>query len=244
MHLLFTGCSFVAGDALAWDLFYPNLPWSIHSPHQLDYAVKRRPYTLAAQTAELVGADSWTDISKDGQSNMGIAHHTLDWLSQNLRDDLVVCIGWTEPIRRMVWDGFWINMSVHALTEDPKLPPEFRRYIMETIVARSEEDHQLDYLTSVYLLNNWLSAHKVAAVQWRSMGEPFQQTPGLARVNSQITGEWLTEPQGPSWHSFMQAKDRCAADNLHPNRAEVARHAERIARAIDHSALNQTGNSR
>jgi hypothetical protein len=232
MHLLFTGCSFVAGDALAWDLFYPNENWSIHSPYQEEYAVKRRPYTLAARCAQLVGADTWTDISRDGMSNMAIAHHTLDWLSRNPHDDLVVCVGWTEPIRRMVWDGFWINMSVHALTDDPRLPREFRQYIESAIVLRSEEDHQLDYLTSVYLLNNWLAAHGVRSVQWRSMGEPFTPPPGLALPSTQVTGQWLTPPQGPSWHTLMQEADRCGPDNLHPNRVEVARHAARIARMI------------
>lgn len=244
MHLVFSGCSFVEGEALCWREFYrEEAPLIIaRDPRYADYVQRREPLTLAARTAALMDS-SYTDISHDGMSNLGIAHRTIEWLEANSHEDTCVCIGWTEPIRRMVWDGFWINMSVHALN-DPKLPKEFRSFVEHAILTRPEEDHLLDYLTSVYLLNNYFQAKGIRSVQWRSMGDPFDPLLGLAKPKSLVVGQWLTDPNGPSWHNLMTDDQRISPNNLHPNQAEVACHADRIARAIEQQDLNQIGNCR
>lgn len=244
MHLVFSGCSFVEGEALCWQEFYGEEPPRIiaRDARHADYQLRREPRTLAARTAALVGC-GYTNISHDGMSNLGIAHRTIEWLESTSHEDLTVCVGWTEPIRRMVWDGFWINMSVHAF-DDPKLPKEFRSFVEQAILTRPEEDHLLDYLTSVYLLNNYLQARNIRSVQWRSMGDPFDPLPGLADPKNLVVGQWLTDPNGPSWHNLMSDDQRISPNNLHPNQAEVARHAARIARAIEQAALNQIGSCR
>jgi hypothetical protein len=177
-----------------------------------------------------VGAQAH-DISHDGMSNQAIAHRTIEWLESHGHEDTVVCVGWTEPIRRMVWDGFWINVSVHAF-EDPRLPPGFRDYIEKGIITRPDEEHNLEYISSMYLLNSYLQSRAIPSVQWRSMGLEFAALPGLARPDAMVTGSWLGSPTGASWHDFMGPADRISPDNQHPNQAEVQRHAARIAEQI------------
>jgi hypothetical protein len=232
VHLVFAGCSFVEGEALCWQEFYEEEPPLIiaRDPRHAEYCARRQPYTLAARTAALMDS-SYTDISHDGMSNLAIAHRTIEWLEANGHKDTCVCVGWTEPIRRMVWDGFWINMSIHAFN-DPRLPKEFRSFVEQAIVARPNQDHWLDYLTSVYLLNNYFRARGIRSVQWRSMGEPFDPLPGLADPTALVDGHWLTDPNGPSWHNLMTDAQRISPGNLHPNQREVAAHAERIYRNI------------
>jgi hypothetical protein len=131
----------------------------------------------------------------------------------------------------MVWDGFWINVSVHAF-DDPQLPPAFRDYIEKGILTRPDEEHQLEYLSSMYLLNSYLQSRNIQSVQWRSMGAEFKPPAGLAHPDRMITGRWLGSPTGVSWHDFMGPSDRISKTNQHPNMQEVQRHAQRIAEQI------------
>lgn len=221
MHLLFVGCSWVAGDAVAWDLICPGAEWRIDSPLYRDYCSARKPYTLAHLTAQRLGC-SYTDLSRDGISNLSIALEALDYIRSYRGDDLVVCAGWTDPARRRAWENDqWIDLGIQYL-DDPHLPREWREYIRHAIVLRSEQDHLQDYAVACGLL-----AHVDRLVQWRSVGEPVD--PAGLSIDSK---GWLSEPWGASWHSRLASEDRISTENLHPNRAEVARHAARIAERI------------
>jgi hypothetical protein len=230
MHLLFTGCSWVAGDALAWDLLYPGETWSLGTPRYRQYSLDRKPYTLAHLTADQLSA-TYTDISLDGMSNLGLALEAIKWIDQYRGgyDRLVVCVGWTDPTRRRVWDrNQWIDLSVQYL-EDPKLSHEFREYIRHAIVLRDPQDHYQDYLSAQLLLGSALLAKGIRSVQWRSVGEPFEPPEGLRAV---AQAGWLSDPYGPSWNTLLSDGLRISKTNLHPNRDEVAAHATRIAKRI------------
>lgn len=232
MQLIFAGCSFVTGQALCWQEVYgePAPRILARDPRYAEYVRLRRPWTLAEKTAQLVGAGA-VDISHDGMSNQAIAHRTIEWLERNGHEDRVVCVGWTEPIRRMVWDGFWINVSVNAF-EDPQLPADFRDYIEKGIVSRPDEEHNLEYISSMYLLNSYLRSRAIPSVQWRSMGLEFAALAGLAQPEAMITGAWLGSPTGISWHQHMRPADYISPVNQHPNLEEVQRHAARLAEQI------------
>jgi hypothetical protein len=230
MHLLFTGCSWVAGDAIAWDLLYPGEPWVIGTSRYKQYRLDRKPYTLAHLTAGQLAA-TYTDISLDGMSNLSMALEAIKWIDQYRGgyDQLVVCAGWTDPCRRRVWDRYrWIDLSVQYL-EDPKLSREFREYIRHNIILRDPQDHYQDYLTAQLLLGSALLAKGIRSVQWRSVGEPFEPPEGLRAV---VREAWLSDPYGASWNTLLAPEERISKTNLHPNREEVARHAARIAERI------------
>jgi len=223
MHLLFVGCSWVAGDALAWDLLYPGETWRIGTSQYQQYCLDRRPYTLAHLTAGLVSA-TYTDLSRDGISNHSMALEAREFILKYPGDDLVVCVGWTDPARRRVWDhDRWIDLGLQYL-DDPKLPRQWREYIRHSIVLRTDQDHLQDYLTACAILADL----PVRLVQWRSVGTSFDPL-GLPHVDAQ---GWISDPYGDSWHSRLTPSQRISPTNLHPNRLEVLAHADRIAARI------------
>ena len=262
MKLLFNGCSFVAGDALTWHLHYPDIDPDLHiwgrKPHPKysaqdikmlsdRYWRELRPRdNLAAQVSRLTGLEA-IDISADGNSNRSIALSTIAYISEH-PGDYWVCTGWTEPTRRTVWDPTadqWINLSLHRL-EDPQLPNRLRRYIHSNLVEAPEQDHILDYATSLITLNSWLAGRVQGHTQWRSMGPsgPVDclnrrsqygvDVPSLEQILD--PKDWL-EPGPdpwcqPSWFYQLGSEDCISASNRHPNLAAVERFARKISDKI------------
>lgn len=262
MKLLFNGCSFVAGDALTWHQHYPDIDPDLHiwgrRPHPRysaqdiktlsdRYWRELRPRdNLAAQVSKLTGLEA-IDISADGNSNTAIAQSTMAWVTEH-PDQYCLCIGWTETIRRTVWEpgpNQWINLSLHRL-EDSQLPRRFRDYINLNIVSAPEPDHCLDYLQNLFMLNSWARAQGIHVIQWRSMG--LQGNPPALDARTQYgvqiadpkrvlsTSAWLdTGPEpwwGPSWFEQLTPQLTISATNLHPNLASVQAQAAKIAERI------------
>lgn len=262
MKLLFNGCSFVAGDCLTWRQHYPDIDPDLHiwgrqphpkySPDQIRsisnhyWRVLRPQDNLAAQVSRLTGLEA-VDISADGNSNTAIAQSTVSWLAAN-PGPYIICIGWTEPTRRMVWEqgvDQWINLSFHRL-EDSQLPRRFRDYIHLNLVSAPEADHSLDYVQNLVLLNSWARANGYPLVQWRSMGPQGHQACMTAHTDYGVRaidprtvldpGTWLrSEPEpwwGASWFDQLSAQDKISAQNHHPNLSAVQAQAAKIAERI------------
>lgn len=262
MKLLFNGCSFVAGDFLTWHQHYPDIDPDIYiwgrqrhpslTQNQLKqltdhYWRELRPRdNLAQQVSRLTGLEA-IDISSDGNSNTAIAQSTIAYISEH-PGDYQICIGWTEPTRRMVWEaevGQWINLSLHRL-EDPRLPRRYRDYVNLNLVSAPEADHSLDYVQNLVMLNSWAQSQGLPIIQWRSMGPQGVQPCMLARTEYGVATldprrvldpmTWLelsSEPWwGRSWFDQLGPGQTISPTNLHPNipavRAQAAKIAERI----------------
>ena len=95
--LLFSGCSFVAGDAIVWDKYFPDIRWEqainrepnthkVYSQSEiqekyLHYVKFIRPlHSLAAQVNTLRGGGPFVDLATDGASNDSIAHSVISYL--------------------------------------------------------------------------------------------------------------------------------------------------------------------
>jgi hypothetical protein len=254
MKLLFNGCSFTAGDLVTWHLHYPDIDSQQHiwegKPHarysRAEIMTRAQIYTqqlrsqnnLSAVTASLTGLPV-VDLAVDGASNQSIAQGTIDWITRN-PDEYCVCIGWTEPARRLIWDGGnWVTLSVARL-QDRNLPPQWRRYIDTAIVAINDATHQLDYYNSALLLYSWLTSRNIPVVFWRSMGTaftlPLQGGPYSSPVSDPATQwrdrVWLDSFNGVSWQGRLTPADWINSKNSHPNRAAVGRQAELIAARV------------
>lgn len=271
--VVFNGCSFVAGDALTWDRHYPDVDvdrhiWSreTHPTYSAQdikamsdhYWTNLRPLdNLPTQTARLLGSTA-VDLSQDGNSNRAIAISTIDYLSQlDCLDGVTVCIGWTEPTRRLVWDaeiGQLINLSIHRLI-DRAMPRIFRDYINLAIVSADEMDHVIDYITHVQLLTSYLESRSINYVFWRSMGQPIDTAP-LARItqygtrsfNPQRTldhSRWLAldqhaEPwKSSSWFEQLTPTDTISNFNRHPNLSAVSKMSHRLADRLAELAVKK-----
>jgi hypothetical protein len=258
MKLLFNGCSFTAGDLITWHQHYPDI-----TSDQLYARVSHPRYTreeitefaqhyqqvlrprdnLAATTAGLLNLDS-VDLSQDGASNQSIAHTTISWVDQN-PGDYCLCIGWTEPARRLIWDGAaWVTLSAQRL-RDRQLPPHIARWIEAAIVNSHDSTHHLDYYSSVLLLYNWARARGLPLIFWRSMGEPFTLPTGcgwsssISSPSAQLSTDiWLDGFNGDSWLSRMHSDDWIAEHNSHPNSTAMLAQAQRIKRHFLDRSLN------
>ena len=118
--LLFNGCSFVAGDEIAWDKYclekkgrlldwrktwadpeFKNQPAVLNDFMAYYGATYRKLHNLPMATSLQLGLEK-IDISEDGNSNDNIAISTIAYLISKPieeRKQYHVCIGWTTPSR-------------------------------------------------------------------------------------------------------------------------------------------------
>lgn len=184
--LLINGCSMVAGDAISWHNYYPDVDWndyiSVRKSHPVythdeitkmyvKYAFElRRLENLGGQLGKNLGFEV-VDLSEDGNSNHNICMTTISYLSElspEERKNYHVFIGWTEITRRLISDkGVYSNITIGHLSL-----PSFKHlnnYIKETIINRSDIDHLLDYFHNVISLQNYLKANNISYTFWNPL---------------------------------------------------------------------------
>jgi len=190
--ILLNGCSFVAGDALTWNIHHPDIDWvkyiasrkihPIYSTNQIEqyrihYNSNLRPVdNLKGQLEKLLTTDV-TDISVDGNSNDNIAMTTIGFLNRlslEERQQYHVCIGWTEFTRRIKWlveRRLFFNLTCAHL--DDKSYKEYREYIKETIINPDTKDHFYNFFKNVFLLQSYLKSNNISYTFWKSLGKIF-----------------------------------------------------------------------
>jgi hypothetical protein len=183
--LVFNGCSLVAGDAITWDMHYPDIDWDKHiysrSNHdtyssqeieqkRIDYMFNLRKLdNLSGQVGKILGLPV-DDLSVDGNTNQNICMTTISFLSKlsiEERKQYHVCIGWTEPSRRTKWDpklNEFSNLNVHSKYDF------FSNYIKEVIFKSHEIDHSINYLHNVITLQSYLRSNGITYTFWNSLG--------------------------------------------------------------------------
>jgi hypothetical protein len=182
--LLFNGCSFVAGDDLGWNYSNghptdsPKL-WNIHKEN-------RKAWNLSAKCAAELNTSA-VDLSIDGNSNCNISFKTINYiqtLSVEEKNNLHVCIGWTDPYRFLHFIEFKSTfdnihpISMHVDKESTwfknsywiKLFEYISEYTKAIVKYKKNIDSFLPYLSEVLLLENFLIANNITYTFWRSLG--------------------------------------------------------------------------
>lgn len=190
-RILFNGCSFVAGDAVAWNqyclthnkyninwkdgfgynpkrtsdelLFYQNYRSNYRKEHNLPYYISKNLNM------------NKEDISNDGNSNDMIALSTIMHLlnkSPDERKQYHVCIGWSSKARVMKFnkvDGEMANLniqSVNSIQQDSTITD----YALAAIGNAYNEDFFINFIKNIILLENFLIANNITYTFFKAMG--------------------------------------------------------------------------
>ena len=191
--LLFNGCSFMAGDALAWKQYCiskgkSEIDWDTfwlqnHSlpevnefvwEYRFDY---RRLHNLPTAVATHLSA-SRIDISEDGNSNDSIAISTIAYLlskTSEERKQFHVCIGWSSNSRFIKYIeqiNSFTNLHIHHV--GGRHSQDEIRYLqdyIDIVFAKStDEDIWLNYVKNVMLLENFLISNGITYTFYRALG--------------------------------------------------------------------------
>jgi len=184
--LLFSGCSFVAGDELVWDNYCKDIllknpveyTWSVFhkdkafDEHYLGYIDYRKNFNVAGQVGNAFNT-SVIDISMDGNNNTRIALSVIKKLLEKTPEDARqwhVCVGWTSLIRRIIWSKKENKFrSVNPRHYGNSDYSEFHSYIKEGIINVTPYDHNLHFIHDVMLLENFLKARGITYTFWLSL---------------------------------------------------------------------------
>jgi hypothetical protein len=188
--ILFNGCSFVAGDAVAWDRYCMEkfgevLPWG-EAQHllnarmanaMLDYRFNwRRQYNLPKQTADLLSAEV-VDLSEDGNSNDNIALSTIAYLlnkSPKERAQYHVCIGWSALLRLLKYNPYtnrFVTLHIqHSQGIDDPSMSKLAGFVEHAITRSTDSDFVVNYVRNIMLLENFLIANNITYTFFRALG--------------------------------------------------------------------------
>jgi hypothetical protein len=181
--LLFSGCSFVAGDEVVWKQYcYENSiehTWNdfnedhaMFEIHYLAYIEYRKQFNLGGQVGKAFNSPV-IDLSMDGLNNTRIALSVTKKILEKTPEDarrFHVCVGWTSLLRRIKWSKIQQKfISVSSGHYNRKQYSEFHPYIKEEIVNNSQYDHNLHFIQDVMLLENFLKARGITYTFWLSL---------------------------------------------------------------------------
>jgi hypothetical protein len=187
--ILFSGCSFMAGDELVWEQFQKEYgkelrPWHWKQPNydevifRFEYRKYRKRFNLPAVVSGISGCD-WVDISGDGKSNTGITLETISYLnncSKEERQQFHVIIGWTCISRILKYSPsqkHFLNLSAQHYsdrTEDPN-KEALKEHIKTQILSGDDQDFILDYIKNVMFLENYLISNNISYTFYRAHDE-------------------------------------------------------------------------
>jgi len=185
---LFSGCSFTAGDELVWDKYckdillltnpieytwdYSHKEYEVFATHYPNYEEYRKKFNIPGQVGNAFNK-SVIDISVDGNSNTEIALSVIKKILEKTPEETEnfhVCVGWTSVLRRFKWfkkQGKFVtaHTSHYTINKFSEIHP----YIKEAMVNVSVYDHNLQFISDVMLLENFLKARGISYTFWLSL---------------------------------------------------------------------------
>jgi len=191
--LLFNGCSFMAGDEIAWAQYCiskgkPVIDWNTFwlqnfrdpdvnefvGEYRFDY---RRLHNLPMAVATHL-ASSRIDISEDGNSNDCIALSTIAYLLSKTpeeRKQFHVCVGWSSNSRFLKYINrvnLFTNIHVNHVggRHGQEELRDVQDYIDIVFAQSTDEDFWLNYVKNVMLLENFLISNNITYTFYRALG--------------------------------------------------------------------------
>jgi hypothetical protein len=208
------------------------------------------------------------DVSSDGNSNDMIALNTINYilsLPKDERSNHHAVIGWTSAYRRMKFfaeNSCFVNLNVHHIDEIFTRPSRtthqamiesFKNYIKTELVESANEDHYINYIKNVMLLENFLIANNITYTFYRAIGsvhdcivrphtfQPIWTGPLIDKEISDPTC-WLQfihdekyPHLGSAWTSAIldnNSSNFISNDNRHPNLKAVENFADILSDKI------------
>jgi hypothetical protein len=265
--LICNGCSFMAGDEIAWDQFckennkgvYDFRTAMVKDPSIIySYLEYRANYNLPMSVAKLLGTNR-IDVSSDGNSNDMIAINTINYIlsiPKEERKNYHVLIGWSTSTRRMKFfakNSCFVNLNIHHLSDPPPELEIFKNYITSIILEADNEDHYINYIKNIMLLENFLIANDITYTFYRALGTEhdctarshvFQPTWTGSFRDKEISNSkcWIKfNPDngyphiGASWTQewLNDPSDFVSTKNLHPNLKAMEHFAKIVAASIE-----------
>jgi len=184
--IILNGCSWVAGDEIAWDLFCEQ-----HNLVGEDYAsflerggdpelfskyqnVFRKDYNQASYLKRYLNTEI-IDLSTDGMSNDALALSTIDYilsLPKEQRSNYHVIVAWTLVHRLLTFlNPHWENIHVGHIENglDSRMK-KYERKIEPLVLLPDQEDWYVNYVKNVFLLESFLKNNNVTYTFYRSLG--------------------------------------------------------------------------
>ena len=243
--LLINGCSFTAGDDIAWD-YQTHGSWNSEPNYfREEYMVNIRPkYNLAGKLSKLLDTTA-VDFSRDGNSNSEISLKTIGYISQlsdDERKNLHVCIGWTERSRLCRWSIHrnkftTINVSMIDFFKQNRhikilglLYDEFEWCMPHFTRSHDIDDIVID-ITRILALENYLKSEGITYTFWSTLSPPTTNNDiELLKTHTMIdlyklsdNSSWINFVSEPvhtyhqlSWTDAVLLKDK--VNNFTPNR--------------------------
>ena len=184
--IILNGCSWVAGDEIAWDLFciennlvgedFYEFVTKDFAGVLSQYRYVFRPYhNLRSMLAQRLHTDV-IDLSADGNSNDGMTINTMNYLlglPKEERKNFHVIIGWTILQRKALFlDDHWKSLHVGHYGEEKYKKHEDR--LLGAIVLDNNEDWYLNYFRNVMMLESFLKKENITFTFYRSLGSHSQ----------------------------------------------------------------------
>lgn len=186
--ILLNGCSFVAGDDIAWD-YESNGPWPGNNLEKSEfYKNNIRPQkNLKGQLNTRLSTDVY-DLSEDGNNNTKIALTTYGFLERQLaaeKKDIHVCIGWTERSRQSLWsksNNTFVTVNFAMLEHNKKLAKtqkwsenvtnDFENWLTPYLINNHEVNDILKDLMIIFFLENFLKSQGITYTFWNALNHP------------------------------------------------------------------------
>jgi hypothetical protein len=266
--LLVNGCSFTAGDDIAWD-YQKHGSWNKEPNYfREEYMVNVRPkYNLAGQLSQLLDT-TIVDFSRDGNSNSEISLKTIGYISQlpvEERKNLHVCIGWTERSRLCKWSinqnkFTTINVSMLEFFKKNRnieilnlLYNEFYEWCMPQFLHSHDIDDLVNDITRVVALENYLKLEGITYTFWSTLSPPTtNDNIKILNTHTMIdlyklsdNTSWINFEPGPvhpyhqiSWTDAVLLKDR--DNNFTPNIHPTLSAVNLLSKKIANHILSST----
>jgi hypothetical protein len=248
-QLLINGCSFTAGDDLAWDYDqqanYLDADDSLHA----HYTREIRPnYNLSGQLIKQ--GYSTIDLSRDGTSNMEIMFTTMGKitaLSADERRHLHCCIGWTQRTRLCRWSpslDCYKSITVSNLNWAERLQAQdnyWRKYHKDFAWAQQYYGHlsdrdYLEDLSAMISLEQYLIAEGIGYTFWNALNpslaledqKNLKLEYGFDLDKVSDADQWLGNRDfghpyfSRPWAEYLaEDQDKYLTKNLHPSQRAV-----------------------
>ena len=265
--LIFNGCSFMAGDELVWKQYQKEhnkemVPWFSKKAQLTEindivfrngYIEYRRNFNLPAMVSRKLECE-WFDLSRDGKSNETIAVETIahiNTIDKEERKNYHVIIGWSSLSRVMKYSKeveHFIDLTAAHYNGTDSVKDSFKDYIKAVILGGDDEDHVLDYIRNIMLLENYLIVNNISYTFYRALDDyifdlnsvgPFNyEFKSTLQVNDctnhinwyKFVDDHRNPINGIGWGSeFMKNSDKWIdPDNGHPNLSTVTNFSYRL----------------
>ena len=190
--IILNGCSWVAGDEIAWDLFCKEFNLidedynTFGERHKHDrvkislihhYRDKwRRKHNQGGMLSKLLNTQV-DDLAIDGNSNDSIALTTISHIMQipiEERKEYHVIIGWTILERILYYlDYYWENCRPADYERTENNWPRWKNRFLG-LVEQTDDDWFLNYYKNVILLESFLKSNQMTYTFYRSIGNGNQ----------------------------------------------------------------------